>query len=91
MGQYAGSLYEKELADGRVIVVYRMLYTTRICIGPSGWQVYDDFWCYEAELLALAAAASWDGEGDPADGWIKHGGTGRRRPNGDPTKEYVMP
>lgn len=34
------------------------------------------------------AFATWDGTGDP-DGWIRHLGTGRRRPGGDPSKEYV--
>jgi hypothetical protein len=31
---------------------------------------------------------AWDGDGEP-DGWSRHPPTGRRRPGGDPDKEYV--
>lgn len=32
----------------------------------------------------------WDGTGEP-DGWMRHPVSGRRRPGGDPGKEYVNP
>ncbi len=32
----------------------------------------------------------WEGEGEPT-GWFRHPRTGRRRPDGDPEREYVMP
>lgn len=57
-------------------------------------------WCYaqgdrrplEHLLGVIAAALAWDGEEDTEpDGWIKEVGTGRRRPEGDATREYVAP
>ena len=36
----------------------------------------------------MQALANWDGVGDP-EGWYRHRKTGRRRPNGDQTKEYI--
>jgi len=33
---------------------------------------------------------AWDGEGEPT-GWMRHPASGRRRPGGDETKEYVNP
>lgn len=89
--QYPGALYQRELDDGRVIVVYQMFYNARICIGPANEPTYDDAWCYPDQATALKAAAEWDGEGDPPVGWIKQVGTGRRRVDGDPSREYVMP
>jgi hypothetical protein len=31
---------------------------------------------------------AWDGVGEPA-GWFREPATGRRRPDGDPAREYV--
>lgn len=90
MGQYAGTLAERELPDGRVIVVYPLIMgTARVCIGPAGADFYDDAWCYATPVEAIAACEAWDGEGDPPVGWFRHIGTGRRRPDGDPAREYV--
>lgn len=87
-----GYLYRRELEDGREIVVYPMLYTLRLCVGPVG-DGYERAWCYEPRpkygVPALIAAEMWDGEGDPPDGWIKEVGTERRRPDGDPAREFV--
>lgn len=55
-------------------------------------------WCYaqgdhppfEHLLRVIAAAIAWDGgENTEPDGWIKEVTTGRRRPNGDASREYV--
>lgn len=32
---------------------------------------------------------TWNGKGDPMDGWVRHLGSGRRRPGGDPDREFV--
>ena len=37
---------------------------------------------------AVAALESWDGTGEP-DGWIREPNSGRRRPGGDASQEYV--
>lgn len=39
-------------------------------------------------MVAVAALIEWDGTGEP-EGWIRHPMTGRRRPGGDASKEYV--
>lgn len=83
-------VYERQLPDGRIITVLAMIFNYRIAIG-EGWE-YSDGWCYPRDLgkaFVLAAAQAWDGEGDPPDGWIKHLGSGRRRTDGDPAREYV--
>ena len=86
---YPGSLYERKLADGRVIVVYRLLFgCARLCIGPDDGLTIDDEWHYESGDEAIFASAVWDGEGEPSQ-WHRHPGSGRRRPDGDPNREYV--
>lgn len=85
-------LYTRELDDGREISVLPMTFgKARICIGPAPAisHGYDDGWCYSSHFIAIAAAAAWDGEGDPPDGWHRHIGSGRRREEGDPAREYV--
>jgi hypothetical protein len=36
----------------------------------------------------VTALIEWDGEGEPS-GWFRNPQTGRRRPDGDPEKEYI--
>lgn len=53
---------------------------------------YGDRWCYETEEKARAALDEWarrGGDGEP-NGWHRHPTTGRRRPNGDATREHVQ-
>jgi hypothetical protein len=40
--------------------------------------------------VAVAAMYMWDGEDEPKE-WMRHPSSGRRRPDGDPSKEYVNP
>lgn len=85
-----GALYERPLDDGRELVVYPMLYTFRLCIGAQGATTYDDAWCYDSAAAAVLAAQAWDGAGtDPPHGWHRHINSGRRRPGGDPNREFV--
>jgi hypothetical protein len=51
---------------------------------------YTDTWIYDCEQhdAGWRAALGWDGEGEP-EGWYRHPQSGRRRPDGDPTKEFV--
>lgn len=55
-------------------------------------------WCYAVGdqepflhlITVMAAALAWDGgEDTEPEGWIKETTTGRRRPNGDPDREYI--
>lgn len=51
---------------------------------------YGDRWCFATYALARAALDAWDGldETEPQ-GWHRHPDTGRRRPDGDASREYV--
>lgn len=77
------------LDDGRVIVLYNMLTNFRIVIGDD-WNI-ENGWCYARDRFGIAWAAllAWDGEGDPPDGWHRNPFDGRRRVDGDPTREEV--
>ncbi len=82
------------LPDGRIISVVPLLYSqANLGISPppppyehAGW--FFDVWMYETPVKALLAALSWDGQGEP-EGWWRHPATGRRRPGGDPAKQYI--
>lgn len=49
---------------------------------------YERRWCYESYADALAALQAWNGDGEPS-GWHRDPYTGRRRPHGDASREYV--
>jgi hypothetical protein len=84
-------LYVRVLASGMVLHLLRW--------GGAGLQlsigwndgVYTATWNYEAiaQDAGWRAALGWDGEGEP-EGWHRGPG-GRRRPGGDPAKEFVRP
>lgn len=86
-----GTRYEqiKELPDGRIIGVNRLLFhwTLHVDIHEGG---YEDRYCYQMRYGALLAMGKWDGAGDP-EGWHRHPKSGRRRPGGDASKEYIDP
>jgi hypothetical protein len=78
------------LPDGRAIAVYPLLMgTVRVVIGGIGDGGFDDAWCYAVPMAGRAAASAWDGKGDPPTGWFRHVQSGRRRPEGDPEREYI--
>lgn len=75
-----GAVGERELPDGRVVVLYPTVYTWRLCVGAADDRYgYDEAWCYPSDALktAMGELATWDGAGNPADGWIKHVNVGR--------------
>jgi hypothetical protein len=63
----------RALPDGRELVVYRMLFTWRLCLGDQGSMVYDRHWCFPvAEFETVRAVVeSWDGDGEPPGPVIK--------------------
>lgn len=82
-------LYARDLGDGRgVWVMPTMFGNGRLVFGPIEGQWLEGAYCYDSAAQAVAAASAWDGLGDP-EGWKRHVETGRRRPGGDPSKEYV--
>jgi hypothetical protein len=83
-------LYVRLLGDGRELHLLRW--------GGGGVQLsvgfadgfYTDSWIYDnlTYFAGWRAAIGWDGEGEP-EGWYRHVQSGRRRPDGDPGKEFV--
>lgn len=88
-----GIVIEKDYPDGKTAVVMRMLYGNgRIAIGKKDSLWYDDAWCYDGIMLAIASLVAWDRDTQPEPyGWKRHPESGRRRPSGDAAKEYVNP
>lgn len=90
---HEGALYCRTLADGRFISVQPMgcglsyLYLSPAAVAP--W--YDRTFCYRDRRRCILAAMLWDGDDDPMVGWDREIQTGRRRPDGDPSREYVQP
>jgi len=81
------------LPDGREVSVIPMTFNkARIVVGPPGSPFLDDGWCYASVDHAKAALLGWDPLKDrEPSGWFRNPKTGRRRPDGDPAKEYVEP
>jgi hypothetical protein len=86
-------LYQKDLGNGMELCVYPRMYNSTLVIGPVGDHCYITQWCYESPAQAITAAEEWqDADKFPKsepDGWFRHAESGRRRPNGDPEKEYI--
>lgn len=81
----------RRLDDDRWVAVVPFLYTWAIIVGYNMTvAVYHDRWCYHSLEAAVAAAHVWDGTGEPA-GWHRHPASGRRRHNGDPATETILP
>lgn len=81
----------KDMGDGFYAAVKPLMFHWTLILGEVGNKVnYLDRWCYETQEGAAAALKNWGGEGDPV-GWNRHPNTGRRRPGGDPDKEYFAP
>ena len=79
----------RRLDDRRYVAVMPLMFTHAIIWGYIGDTFgYEDRWCYHDKGVAIAAATAWDGTGEP-EGWHRHPATGRRRPDGDPSQEYV--
>jgi hypothetical protein len=76
--QDEGYLAGREIGGGLWICVARMLFTFRLMVCDPGF--VHDFYCYPDLADVLLAFADWDGTGDPVDGWVRHHGSGRRRP-----------
>lgn len=84
-----GTMGTRLLDDGRELCVYVQLFNCRLTIGDPETQFYDDFYCYLEPGDAETALHTWDGKGDPPGRWVRHGASGRRRPDGDPASEYI--
>ena len=93
-------LDRRTLPDGRGVEVVPLIFgRARLCVW-SWWDAagegprvgYDDVWDYDDPTVAIAAMHAWSppAQAEPA-AWMRHAGTRRYRPGGDPTGEYVKP
>jgi len=87
----AEHLCVRELGDGRAVYLRELLFDgLQVGLGRLGEDSYDEVWDYQAEQAddAWRAAIGWDGAGEP-EGWYRHLRTGRRRPGGNASQQYV--
>lgn len=86
-----GYMIRRELPDGRVLALYKMLFTISLCVMHPGYTKYVEMgdngritrYCYAYKHIvqALNAIAEWDGENDPPGPWVKQKGNGVDRLN----------
>lgn len=73
--------------------VKRLLFHYTLVEGEIGdRECYTQRWCYQTAEKAISALQAWSEggfEADEPDGWHRHPSTGRRRHDGDPTKEHI--
>ncbi len=80
-------------APGKEAAVVPLLFGARITVGDAdddfGWS---ECWDYDDLEAANEALHRWDPtkEAEPS-GWVRHIPSYRRRPDGDPRREYVAP
>lgn len=89
---YYGSCYVAKtiIADRREVCLIQWSTGAALSVGPPGHRSpswYDQQWLYQRRDWALEAFQKWHGEGEP-ERWYRQAGSPRRRPGGDPTKEY---
>jgi hypothetical protein len=88
----SGYEYYTRLPEGRDACIARIGFNWMIIADLTEWG-YGDRWCFATKHLALRGLGMWidaDGKGEPQ-GWHRHPETGRRRPDGDASKEYINP
>jgi hypothetical protein len=94
MAEKNGYLAPTPMGNGRWCALYRLVFTCAIIQGSmfddSG---YEDRWCFDSVDKAVLGLVKWiaqDFEGEPQ-GWHRHPDSGRRRPEGDASKEHINP
>jgi hypothetical protein len=87
-----GYLCPQPMGGGKWAALSRFAYTCAILKGDMFDDYgYEDRWCFCNFYVAGAALVEWRNrgfEGEPI-GWHRHPDSGRRRPDGDPSKEYI--
>lgn len=81
----------KFLADGRACGLMRLIFGGRICVGdPDDRFGYEEAYDYETYEEAEAGFWEWDSSVFPEPTmWVRHTPSYRRRPAGNPDREYV--
>lgn len=90
IAQANGYHFYTVLPGGRDAAIAKYVFTYAI-ISDLTESHFGDRWCYQTLGEAILALGEWmerDGEGEPRN-WHRHPDTGRRRPDGDASKEYV--
>ncbi|MFP4895671.1 hypothetical protein [Paraburkholderia sp. EG304] len=78
------------LPDGRVAALMEInTWQWALVMGIHPYGHMDAFYFHSLEA-ARTAIDAWDGTGEPQ-GWFRHPQSGRRRPDGDASREYVQP
>jgi hypothetical protein len=77
----------------RWAAIYPLAYTHAIITGAVGdYVTIADRWCYGDYDKAKRAIEAWSGDpGTEPEGWHRHPRSGRRRPDGDASQEYIEP
>jgi hypothetical protein len=85
----------REYHGGKWVALNHLMFTTAIVGGYIDTLEcsVDERWCYHKQIDAVMALVAWEElgfVGEPK-GWHRHPYTGRRRPNGEPSLEYIDP
>src|SRR5690349_13086329 len=91
--QANGYTHYTRFSNGRDAALKPLMFTVAIISDLTEWG-HGDRWCYDSMVRAKSALEEWkarDGEGEPGEGWHRHPDSGRRRPGGDASKEYIDP
>jgi len=84
-----GYTHPRPLPPNEWLAIGNYIYTCAIIKGDMHDRAgFKDRWCYHSYDAAKKALDEWDGVGEPK-GWHRNPRTGRRRPDGNATKEYV--
>lgn len=81
----------RELDTGHHVWLASRIFTWALVVGMPGDLGFEKHWCYATREQAVRGALEWDGrypDTEPT-GWVRDPYTGRRRPDGDPAREYV--
>lgn len=92
MSERNGYFVPCPMGGGKWAGLHRFAFTVAIIVGEMHDDYgYSDRFCFDHATVALAALLEWKArnfDGEPI-GWHRHPDSGRRRPDGDPKKEYV--
>lgn len=82
----------RDLRDGTYVMIRPLLFHWMMIRGDFEDLIgYWDRWCYADEAGARAAFDAFPENPNPGyepEGWHRHPPSGRRRPDGDPAREY---
>lgn len=82
----------RDLRDGSYVMIRPLLFHWTLIRGDFEDLIgYWDSWCYADEAGARAALNAFPERPEPTyepAGWHRHPPSGRRRPDGDPSREY---